>query len=127
MRLKNPITSERVVMRQSVLASVLEIAASNLRHTDDVRLVRRSGSLMCRKQGSRLPGEPRRLAIVMTGNRGQEFWSDGGAKDKQPLDFFELKGVIEAFAADLHLSSVTYQACERRPSASGQIGDALHR
>ena len=37
-RLKNPISSERVVMRQSVLASVLEIAEGNLRHTDDVRL-----------------------------------------------------------------------------------------
>src|SRR5204863_9453477 len=36
--LKNPISSERVVMRQSVLASVLEIAESNLRNTDDVRL-----------------------------------------------------------------------------------------
>src|SRR5262249_17307326 len=36
--LKNPISSERVVMRQSVLASVLEIAESNLRNTEDVRL-----------------------------------------------------------------------------------------
>ena len=36
--LKNPISSERVVMRHSVLAGVLEVAAANLRHTDDVRL-----------------------------------------------------------------------------------------
>ncbi len=113
-RLKNPISSERVVMRQSVLASVLEIAESNLRHTDDVRLFEigfayipksiRAGSV-----SDGLPDEPRRLAIVMTGNRNQEFWSDGGAKDKQPLDFFELKGVIEALAEDLHLSKITYQ------------------
>src|SRR5207244_7687227 len=36
--LKNPISSERAVLRQSVLASVLEIAESNLRNTEDVRL-----------------------------------------------------------------------------------------
>src|SRR4029079_1674297 len=32
-RLVNPISSERTVMRQSVVSSVLEIAASNLKHT----------------------------------------------------------------------------------------------
>ncbi len=109
-RLKNPISNERVVMRQSVLASVLEIAASNLRHTDDVRLFE-IGFAYIPRAGSAsdgLPDEPRRLAIVMTGNRHQEFW-EGGAKDKQPLEFFELKGAIEALAEDLHLSDISYQ------------------
>jgi phenylalanyl-tRNA synthetase beta chain len=36
--LKNPISNERVVLRQSVLASVLEVAAQNLRHAETVRL-----------------------------------------------------------------------------------------
>jgi phenylalanyl-tRNA synthetase beta chain len=114
-RLKNPISSERVVMRQSVLASVLEIAESNLRNTDEVRLFEVGFAYIPKRAGSvsdGLPEEPRRLAIVLTGHRGQEFWSDGGAKDKQPLDFFELKGVIEALAEDLHLSNVTYQAAK---------------
>ena len=102
-RLKNPISSERVVMRQSVLASVLEIAESNLRHSDDVRLFEIGFTYIPqapqRSSGDGLPDEPRRLAIVMTGHRGQEFWEGGGAKDKQPLDFFELKGVIDALGA----------------------------
>ncbi|HZZ77859.1 MAG TPA: phenylalanine--tRNA ligase subunit beta [Gemmataceae bacterium] len=110
-RLKNPISSERVVMRQSVLASVLDIAESNLRNTDDVRLFE-IGFAYLPKAGSELPTEPRRLAIVMTGHRGQEFWSDAGAVTKQPLDFFELKGVVEALAEDLHLSNITYQAAK---------------
>src|ERR1019366_3806244 len=111
-RLKNPISNERAVMRQSVLASVLEIAESNLRNTDDVRLFEIGFVYIPQRAGSvsdGLPDEPRRLAIVMTGHRGQEFWSDGGAKEKPPLDFFELKGVIEALADDLHLSGVSYQ------------------
>src|SRR5207249_2323876 len=36
--LLNPISSERRVMRHSVLGGVLEVAVANLRHTDDVRL-----------------------------------------------------------------------------------------
>jgi phenylalanyl-tRNA synthetase beta chain len=115
--LKNPISSERSVMRQSVLASVLEIAESNLRHTDDVRLFELGFAYIPASptmsaaigDGSRLPDEPRRLGIVMTGNRTQEFWSDAGAKDKQPLDFFEVKGIVEALTQDLHLSNITYQ------------------
>jgi phenylalanyl-tRNA synthetase beta chain len=111
-RLKNPISSERVVMRQSVLASVLEIAESNLRHADDVRLFEIGFAYVPQRAGSvsdGLPAEQRRLAIVMTGNRNQEFWSDGGTKDRLPLDFFELKGVIEALAEDLHLSNFACQ------------------
>ena len=106
-RLKNPISSERVVMRQSVLASVLEIAASNLRNTEDVRLFEVGFGYVPKRDG--LPDEPRRLAIVMAGNRTQEFWHDAGTKEKSPLDFFEVKGVIEDLAEDLHLSNITYQ------------------
>jgi len=120
--LKNPVSSERVVMRQSVLASVLEIAESNLHNADDVRLFEigiayfSHGSPHAPREDSvtravapTLPCEQRRLAMVMIANRGQEFWNDAGAKDKQPLDFFELKGVIEALADDLHLKNTKYQ------------------
>lgn len=106
-RLKNPISSERIVMRQSVLASVLEIAESNLRNTDYVRLFEIGFAYV--PKGNALPDEPRRLAIVMTGNRAQEFWTDGGSKEKSPLDFFELKGVVESLAQDLHLFDTTFQ------------------
>jgi phenylalanyl-tRNA synthetase beta chain len=57
-----------------------------------------------------LPDEPRRLAIVMTGRGNEEFWSDASAKEARALDFFDLKGVIEALAQDLHLSDTKYQS-----------------
>jgi phenylalanyl-tRNA synthetase beta chain len=110
-RLKNPISSERVVMRQSVLASVLEIAAANLRHAGDVRLFE-IGLVYLPKAGTKLPDEPRRLALVMSGTRRAEFWNDacsGNASGKEPLDFFDLKGVVEALVADCHLPEPTFQ------------------
>jgi phenylalanyl-tRNA synthetase beta chain len=105
-RLLNPISSERVVMRRTLLAGVLEIAAANLRHTEDVRLFE-IGPVYLPRPGQSLPDEPRRLAILMIGRRSPEFWQEGG-QPGQPLDFFDLKGVIETLAADLHLPEVSY-------------------
>ena len=106
-QIKNPISSERVVMRQSVLASVLEVAAANLRHTDDVRLFE-IGFVYLAQPGDKLPQEPRRLALVLTGQRRHEHWSDSSAKEGT-LDFFDLKGVIEALIDDLHLADVKFE------------------
>jgi phenylalanyl-tRNA synthetase beta chain len=109
-RLLNPISSERVVMRQTVLAGMLEVAAANLRHTDDVRLFE-IGPVFLSREGEKLPAEPRRLGLVLTGKRRAAFWCD--SLDSLPtspaLDFFDLKGVVEAVAGDLHLREVTYQ------------------
>jgi phenylalanyl-tRNA synthetase beta chain len=109
-RLLNPISSERVVMRQTVLAGVLEITAANLRHTDDVR-VSEIGPVFLTHAGQKLPDEPRRLALVLTGKRRQEFWLDSSEQQpaNPPLEFFHLKGIVEALTADLHLPNVTYQ------------------
>ncbi len=106
-RLLNPISSERAVMRQSVLTSVLDAAASNLRHEIDVRLFE-IGHIYIPKPGAKLPDEPRRLAVVLCGRRQAEFWGEPD-KAASALDFFDLKGVVEALAADLHLPSPAYR------------------
>jgi phenylalanyl-tRNA synthetase beta chain len=106
-KLLNPISSERVVMRQSVLAGVLEAAARNLKHTAEVRLFE-VGPVYLAKRGEKLPDEPVRLAVVLTGRRQPEFWGDGEPSKNHNLDFFDLKGVIEALCADLHLPEASF-------------------
>ncbi len=106
-RLLNPISSERVVMRQSVLASVLDAAAANLRHEADVRLFE-IGKVYLPKPDAKLPDEPRRLAVVLCGRRQPDFWGEVD-KAARPLDFFDLKGVVEALAADLHLPAPVFR------------------
>jgi len=117
-RLLNPISSERVVMRKTVLPGVIEAVAANLRHSSDVRLFEVGHVYLPSPSSDRLPAEPRRLAIVLSGKRAAEFWKDGAAKDKgeSALDFFDLKGVIEALAHDLHLPEVQY-----RPSTAAYL------
>lgn len=108
--LQNPISSERVALRQTLLAGVLDNAASNLRNTDAVRLFE-LGFVYRAKAGAPLPEEPRRLALAMTGNRHPESWTDSAAAatPNLKLDFFDLKGVIEAVAGDLHVDKVNFQ------------------
>ena len=110
-RLLNPISSERSVMRQSALTSVLDAAASNLRHTADVRLFE-IGRVYVPRPDAKLPDEPRRLAVVLCGKRATDFWGETD-KTQAPLDFFDLKGVVEALVGDLHLPAPSY----RRSSA----------
>jgi phenylalanyl-tRNA synthetase beta chain len=110
-RLLNPISSERSVMRQSVLTSVLDAAAANLRHTADVRLYE-IGRVYVPRPDAKLPDEPRRLAVVLCGKRATDFWGETD-KTPAPLDFFDLKGVVEALVGDLHLPAPSY----RRSSA----------
>jgi phenylalanyl-tRNA synthetase beta chain len=107
-RLLNPITSERVVMRHSLLAGMLEVTAANLRHTGEVRIFE-IGSVYLAQPGEKLPQEPRRLGLVLTGRRHPEFWGDMAAGQTLPLDFFDLKGIVEALTTDLHLADVSYQ------------------
>jgi phenylalanyl-tRNA synthetase beta chain len=108
-RLVNPISSERVVMRHSVLAGMLDVTAANLRHTSDVRLFE-IGPVYLPKEGDQLPKEPRRLALVLTGRRQAEFWGEPPGTPAAALDFFDLKGVVEALTTDLHLPDVSYRA-----------------
>ncbi|HWG42584.1 MAG TPA: phenylalanine--tRNA ligase subunit beta [Gemmataceae bacterium] len=107
-RLQNPISSEREVMRHSVLASVLDIAAANLQHTNEVRLFE-IGSVYLPQPDKKLPDEPRRLALVLCGARQQESWSDATGAAAAMLDFFDLKGILEALTTDLHLANAMYR------------------
>jgi phenylalanyl-tRNA synthetase beta chain len=107
-RLRNPISSEREVMRHSLLAGVLDVAAANLQHTNDVRLFE-IGSVYLPRPDKKLPDEPRRLAVVLCGVRRQEFWAEATDTPPHPLDFFDMKGVLEALLADLHVSQVEYR------------------
>ncbi len=89
--LANPITSDKTVMRQTLLAGLLDIAAHNARYQSR-QAIFEIGSVYLPREGEPLPDEPRRLAILMTGARGLADWQ---AEDTARLDYFDLKGVIE--------------------------------
>jgi phenylalanyl-tRNA synthetase beta chain len=125
-RLVNPISTERVVMRHSVLAGVLQVTAANLRHTADVRLFE-IGAVYLPQPGQKLPEEPRRLALVLTGRRQPEFWGESAGGPVPLLDFFDLKGVLEALVTDLHLPEVSYRPASVAHLHPGKAAQLLVR
>jgi phenylalanyl-tRNA synthetase beta chain len=91
-RLANPMTPERVIMRTTLLASLLATASSNLRFTERVNLFEVARVyLPADSQG--LPVEVTHLGIVMTGPRVERSWLTSATGEQ---DFFDMKGVLEA-------------------------------
>src|SRR5581483_3871825 len=67
------------------------------------------------KAGEKLPDEPRSLAIVLCGRRSTGAWDDPQGVKPAQYDFFDLKGVIEGLAGDLHLPGVSFRAAAAIP------------
>jgi phenylalanyl-tRNA synthetase beta chain len=107
-RLVNPISTERVVLRHTLLAGVLEIVAANLRHTESVHVFE-IGNVYLSTADERLPHEPRRLTIAMTGPTAAPFWQDGIATTRGAAGFFDMKGLLQSLLRDLHVREVAFQ------------------
>jgi phenylalanyl-tRNA synthetase beta chain len=103
--LANPIVPERRVMRRSILASVLETAARNAAHTDRIALFE-IGPVYIPGENP-LPAEPVQLAIVLAGPRTGPDWQN---PDRTPMDFYDLKGILEAWTTGLHLPPAAFES-----------------
>ncbi|MBN1535648.1 MAG: phenylalanine--tRNA ligase subunit beta [Anaerolineales bacterium] len=98
-KLANAIVSERVVLRQSVLGSVLETVERNARLQPRLALFE-IGPVFLPVENQLLPDEPRQLVIALSGSRTLPGWQPA---DTTPMDFFDIKGVIHAFLEGLHM------------------------
>ncbi len=98
-KLMNPINSERAVMRQSLLASVLEIVERNARLQDRIAVFE-IGEVFIGSEGGILPDEYSRLVIAMAGAPVFPGWQDNA---ERAMDFFDLKGVVETLLEGLHV------------------------
>ncbi|MBN1303659.1 MAG: phenylalanine--tRNA ligase subunit beta [Anaerolineales bacterium] len=119
-RLANPIAPEKSVMRRSLLGSVLDVVARNIRLCETLTLFE-IGSVYEPRE-SALPDEPHKLAIVMTGKRDAQSWD---SKSNQLVDFYDLKGRVELLLAGLRLQNVEYSPVEHPSFHPGKCADVL--
>jgi phenylalanyl-tRNA synthetase beta chain len=106
--LLNPISPERSVMRRTLLPELLTVVHENLKTVDAVAMYE-LGFVYLPQVGATLPHEPRRLAIVLCGRRTAAAWDDPQGSRPAQYDFFDIKGVVEGLAADLHLPEVRFR------------------
>jgi phenylalanyl-tRNA synthetase beta chain len=100
LKVVNPLSSERAHLRRTLLPSLLQTTRDNLRFTERVEIFE-VGAVYVPVEGQTLPDEPLRLCVAMTGPREERSWMAG--QDRTLVDFFDLKGVVEALLDGLNL------------------------
>ncbi len=99
LKIINPIASDRVVMRHSVLNSLLESVERNSHIRPRMALFEIGPIFMASEAGER-PDELHRLAIALTGPRTLPGWQKSSV---EAMDFYDLKGVITSLMDQLHI------------------------
>jgi phenylalanyl-tRNA synthetase beta chain len=101
----NPISPDKVALRQSLLTNLLDTARLNRRY-NAAQQVFEIGSVYYTQDGQELPDEPRRLAILISGARARSGWQPA---DTGTVDFFDLKGIVEGLLDGLHIRDAVYR------------------
>jgi phenylalanyl-tRNA synthetase beta chain len=106
----NPISSRLAVMRRSLLAGLVEAAGANLRRGAGAVAIGEVGRAFFATGGQ--PREEERLAFALAGSAGA--WDA-----PRPLDFLDLKGVLEAVLDGLGISGVSWRPASTPVLAAG--------
>lgn len=105
-RLLMPMSEERSTLRQSILPHLIEGVTYNVSRQQDSVALYEIGSVFLGQTEEGLPREEAHLAAVMTGNWLNNAWQG----EHKKVDFFVLKGILEALFAKLDLTTrVTYE------------------
>ncbi|MEJ2427772.1 MAG: phenylalanine--tRNA ligase subunit beta [Deltaproteobacteria bacterium] len=119
--LRNPLSEEQSVMRTSLVPNILETAARNQRQNNfDLRLVELS-KVFFSKEGDELPEERFNLCGLLSGLRRPPGWNE----PSQGIDFFDVKGAVEALFMHLGIRDLRWSAKSPapylNPEAAAQI------
>ena len=116
-KIANPISPEKSVLRRSLMGSVLENIEANARVRETLAFFE-IGPVFIPKDGD-LPDEALKIAIAMRGRRQPPTW-DLDAREQ--MDFYDMKGVADAFLAGLQLKNIAYAPAD----SSLMPGAAFH-
>lgn len=115
-QLANPIIEDAAWMRSTLLPGLLSSVRHNLNHgIRDVRLFE-IGRIFSISKQKELPQESLALALVATGGALEE----NRAQSERELDFFDLKGALEAGVDWMNLSPLTFAPASARHLRVGQ-------
>jgi phenylalanyl-tRNA synthetase beta chain len=116
----NPLSDEGAAMRTTLLGSLLDVASRNLARGREAIALFEAGAVYLRgappTEGGPLAGnfpgdtpapatEPHRYGALAVGPLVPKSWRSGG----EPVDFFALKGVLEALAAGLGCPPLAFE------------------
>ena len=103
--LANPISSERQLLRQSLLPSLLETLSANRRYRQRMALFE-VGRVYRPQAGQELPLEQRYLGVAVTGALLPRSWHD--SEEPPQFGWAHLKGIIDTLAQRLNVPQVRF-------------------
>jgi phenylalanyl-tRNA synthetase beta chain len=104
LRLANPLSEEQAMMRTSLLPGLLDALRRNtLKQAQDVRLFEIS-KVFGPRPGADLPHEEHWLTGLIYGAREEAAWNT----TRDPVNFFDLKGMVETMLEGLGIPEVTF-------------------
>ncbi len=105
----NPLSEEQSVMRTSLVPGLLtNVNYNNSRQVKNLRIFE-IGKVFFKVEEAVQPEEVETLAGALTGNKVEQGWSS------KPVacDFFDLKGLLEGFFAELHIKDVVFTTADQ--------------
>ena len=98
--LANAITTEQDCLRTSLRGNLLIALAANRRHEDGAIMLFELGRVYLSRDND-LPDEPEILCGLLSSSGVEKSWHDS----KDPIDFFDAKGVVESLLSQLGLGA----------------------
>jgi len=120
-RIANPTVVDRNVLRHTLIAGLLEVIEHNARLRERI-LIFEIGPVFLSSPDEELPLERPLLAIALSGAREPATWQ--GA-DTSAMDFYDLKGILQALLDGLHLGESHYEPAEAPPFHPGKCARLL--
>ncbi|MGN6671919.1 MAG: phenylalanine--tRNA ligase subunit beta [Thermomicrobiales bacterium] len=123
-RLVNTLRSDWQILRPTLMADALATLAEGLKYRPVARLFEARPVYLPRTLGQQ-PIERLTLSITLAGARSPRDLYTPAVEAGAPLDFFDLKGVVEALLNRLGITDVTYQPSEYAAFHPGRAAELL--
>jgi len=103
-KLLNPLTEEQNVMRTSLLPGIIENLRTNTFNHDKTIKIFEIGKIFIDNLNDDLPKEEEIISGLLSGKRSDLSWYS----KEEDCDFFDLKGIVEAFLNKLKISNIIF-------------------
>ncbi len=97
----NPISDDMNVMRSSLIPALLKVAAYNINRSMSDLQIFEMGRVFSSDKNSEVGSQPYKVAGIICGKRYRASWDT----DSLPVDFFDLKGLVESFSDKILLDN----------------------
>lgn len=108
-KLQNPLSEEQRVLRTTLIPNILQVMRYNFNRQVDNQLIFEMGKVFIpSEKENELPREKMMIAMALSGKMPQNDWQN----KPKPIDYFYLKGILEALLDNLGIKSRSWKATQ---------------